>query len=162
MLVPRQGIYEPSPLSRSISLFSLCFPPPSSHVMTSQRVSTSHQFLVLASLTSRRLSSRPHPALTRVTPNSNFGALPTTVPLRPVITRVMASLHHFTPRQFLYTTSLPWLPLHRAHASGSATASLLPLMWPCPAWLVCNTLGVTLYNFLLKHCTSIILMCKCV
>ena len=26
----------------------------------------------------------------------------------------------------------------------------------------CNTLDVTLYSFLLKHCMSIILMCKCV
>ena len=26
----------------------------------------------------------------------------------------------------------------------------------------CNSLGVTLYSLLLKHCMSIILMCKCV
>ena len=69
--------------------------------------------------------------MTRITPSSNFGALPTTVPLRPVITRVVASLHHFTPSQFLCTTSLPWLPLHRAHASRSSSVASSPLTWPC-------------------------------
>ena len=86
---------------------------------------------MLASPPSCPLSSRPHPTLTRVTPSSNFGALPAAVPLRPVIARAMASLHHFIPRQFLYTTSEPWLPLHHAHASRSSSATFSPLTWPC-------------------------------
>ena len=32
---------------------------------------------------------------------------------------------------------------------------------PVCGWVWCNTLGVTLYSLLLKHCMSIILMCKC-
>ena len=49
-----------------------------------------------------------------------------------ILSQDITNLHHFTPRKFLCTTSSPWLPLHRAHASGSATASPLRLTRSCP------------------------------
>ena len=86
---------------------------------------------MLSSPSSCPLSSRPHPTLITARLSSNFGALPATVPLRPVAARVVASLHHFILRQFLCTTSSPWFPLRRAHASRRSSAASLPLTWPC-------------------------------
>jgi len=53
------------------------------------------------------------------------------VPLRLVAAHVVASLHHFTPRQFLCTISSPWLPLCRAHACHTSYGTSSPLTQPC-------------------------------
>ena len=94
---------------------------------------------------SEHLSSIPHARIFAFTPpiystpprlNSRhaklqFWDLAIVVPLRFVVAYIVASLHHFAPRQFLYTVSLPWLPLHREHASRSICDASSPLMRPC-------------------------------
>ena len=94
---------------------------------------------------SEHLSSIPHAHVSAFTPllyltppcldlchaELQFWNLDAAVPLRLVAARVMASLHHLTPHQFLCTVSLSWLPLRRVHASCSFCAASSLLTRPC-------------------------------
>ena len=117
-------------LCRVVSLY-LCFPPSSSRVVVkpeSEHLSSIPRACVSAFMpplqpTLLHLDSR-HAEL-------QFWNVAAAVPLRPVAARVVASLHHFTPCQFLCTVSSPWLPLRRAHASRSSCATSSPMTRPC-------------------------------
>ena len=105
---------ESNPLPRPVSL-SLYFPPSSCRVAVKPE--------------SEHLS--PIPRARGSAFKLQFWNLAAAVPLRLVATRVVASLHHFTPCQFLCTVSSPWLPLRRAHASRSSCATSSPMTRPC-------------------------------